>query len=169
MRSRIAFVSLSLLALALAGCGKSSTSASTPTATTRPAAKGRSRLIPEVLPVKSVTYEVPLSGGPGADLAPAGARNASGIAVISVNAATNELCWKFSQLQNVTAPTVARVYRSEPLSSGRYGFELGHKFTLSGCRPENTIFLGLLGAHPERFYVSIHNAHYPAGIVRAQL
>ena len=97
---------------------------------------------------------------------PAGAPGASGIATISVNASTRELCWSFSQLKNVTAPTKARIFRAAAPGSWQYGFPLGHPYKPSGCIPENPAFLGLLGAYPEEFYVIIDTAHFPVGAVR---
>ncbi len=160
---------VSLLVVAFVGCGSTHKSA-TKSAPLPPGVT----TFPKLPPVKSVTYGVDLSSATttavtGVARAPAGARNASGRAVISVNASSNELCWTFSQLKNVGAPTVARIYRAAAPGSWRYGYPLGHPYKASGCIPENSVFLGLLGAKPQEFYVSIHTARFPGGAVRGQI
>ncbi len=172
MHGRIVGFCLAAVVLGFAACGKSS-----PAPTTAVTPPGVTTYTPPPL-AKTATYSVALSGtvgvsgavgAPVGSRAPAGAPNGSGLAVISVNAATSELCWKFSQLTNVTAPTVARVFRWAAPGSWRYGFALGHKYKSSGCIPENRIFLGLLTAKPQDFYVSIHTTRFPGGAVRGEL
>jgi hypothetical protein len=163
MHSRTA-VSVAVVTVALTGCGGTNTP-STPSTPSTQTHKGPP-------PVRSVTYSVPLSGKTvvsGTHKAPPGALNASGLAVISVNASSNELCWRFSQLKNVGSPTVARIYLAAGPGSYLYGTPLGHPFKAAGCLPKNPIFLGFLGARPLEFYVSIHNAQFPGGVVRGQV
>jgi hypothetical protein len=116
--------------------------------------------------VKSATYRVALTGSTGA---PPGAPHASALAILTVKAPTHELCWEFSNLKNVSAPTAARIYRSlaggPPLGSG---VPLGSAYKPSGCLAEPPVFLGLLGAHPKNFYLAIDNAQYPKGAVRGR-
>jgi hypothetical protein len=163
MRTWTALLSVTVAALASAGCGSTTKSASTPEI---PGVK-RYKPLP---PPKSVTYTASLSGASGisSPRAPAGAPHASGLAFISVKAPTLELCWSFSQLKNVPAPTKAFIYRAASLEAWRYGFRLGNTYKASGCLPENRIFLTLLGIKPEQFYVSIRNARFPLGAVRGQ-
>jgi CHRD domain len=173
MRSRTVAVSLvvfMVVVLAFASCGGGTKTVTTTAPTTSPTPPGVSKHVGPP-PVKSVSYSVSLSGAAGVSSprAPAGEPNGSGFAAISVNASTGELCWKFSQLKNVTRPTVARIYRAASLGSFLYGFRLGHTYKSSGCLPENPIFLGLLGARPQEFYVSIHSARFPEGAVRGQV
>jgi hypothetical protein len=146
-------------------------------------------------PVKSVAWNVSLSGtggtsgevlkppGPGTAIpypAPPGAPYGSGLAVISTHASTRELCWKFSQLTNVTTPTRARIYRLASRIAWMTGFELSRRggivvgpagratYTSSGCLPENSAFLALLGAKPWQFYVAIDTPRFRLGAVRGQ-
>jgi hypothetical protein len=166
MHSRGVVFLLAVVVLAFAGCG------STKTVATKAGPNVPAGFPAYPPPPISVTYSISLSGASGVSgtyPAPAGAPNGSGLAVISINAATRELCWQFSQLKNVTAPTVARIYRLAGPTTWRYGYTLGRPFKSSGCLPENWIILGFLGAKPQQFWVSIHTAQFPGGAVRGQV
>jgi CHRD domain len=160
---RSALLALSAVALVLAGCG-------TVTKTVEVNPPHVSNYVPPPAP-RSVTYTFPLtSDQAGSVVAPHGQPGASGTAVFSVNPRTGELCWTFSNLTHITNPTVARVYRyTSPRAPVQYGFKLGAHFKPSGCVPENLIFLGLLGATPQEFWVSIHSARYPEGAARGRV
>ena len=163
VRNRIPFVVAALAATVLGGCG--STKTTTTTAKTAPAVPGATEIgTPPA--VKSATYRAILAGGTGS---PAGAPQGFGIAVISVKAPSGELCWEFSKLKHVASPTAARIYRSlaggPPLTPG---VPLGSSYKTSGCVHEPAVFLGLLGAHPQNFYVAIDNAQFPKGAVRGR-
>jgi hypothetical protein len=193
MPSRTAFVALVVVVLALAGCGStkkttstattssvtapatttpvgsatySVTTKPTPPAATSPVTAPTTRTSGAPPPAKSASYSVSLAGTSGGL---PGAPNGSGLAVISLNASSDQLCWKFSQLKNVTAPTVAKIYKATPHGPGTAGLPLGSAYSSSGCVTEPSIFLGAIGAHPQRFYVSIHDAQFPGGAVRGQL
>ena len=155
-RSRAAFVSLAVAVLAFAGCG------GTKPVTTAVLPPGVSRA-PELPQPINATYSVSLAGFKR------GSPNGSGHAVVSINASTNELCWTFSQLKNVTSPTVARLFRNFTGASGRNGFLLGRAYKSSGCIHLESAVLGLIGAKPEQFYVNIHDARFPGGAVRGPL
>ena len=149
MGSRVVF--LVVAGLAVAGCG--STNKATPTAPASSAAA------PTVL-----AYSVPLSGANGP---PAGAPNGSGLAVLTANPHKGELCWQFSQLMNVTAPTLATLYGWGPGLSGRHGIHLGRTYRPSGCQHEPAILFRLLEAHPQSYAIGIYNAQFHEGAVRA--
>src|SRR5271155_1230813 len=108
MVSRVTLVSLALVVLALAGCG--STKQAATTAATTPSGAPP--------PAKSASYTVTLAGYKG------GSPSGSGHAFISINASTDELCWTFSALQNVTAPTVIRIFHTFKGASGKHGIQL---------------------------------------------
>jgi hypothetical protein len=170
MHSRGVVFLLAVAVSAFAGCGgtKTVTTAAPPKAGVNPPAG----FSPDIPPPRSVTYNVSLSGAGGVSgtyPAPAGARHGSGLAVISVNAPRRELCWQFSQLKNVTAPTVARIYRLAGPTTWQYGYKLGRPFKSSGCLPENPTFLGFIGAKPQQLWVSIDTAQFRFGAVRGQL
>lgn len=173
MHSRRVVFLLAVAVFAFAGCSsKKLETTAAKKVETSPAASPPTGFSPYPPPPKSVTYSISLSAASGVSgtyPAPAGAPKGSGLAVISINAPRLELCWQFSQLKNVTAPTVARIYRLAGPTTWRYGYKLGGTFKPSGCLHENWIFLGFLGAKPQQFYVSIHTAQFPGGAVRGQL
>jgi hypothetical protein len=163
---RTACASLAVLGLVLAGCGSSNTATST---STLPKVPGVTPYTPPP-PAKQISYSVSLGSAKGVPVgAPAGAPNASGLVAISINPATRELCWRFTELKNVPKPTAARLYQYVPGGTGEGGLPLGRTYTPSGCLVRNVTVYAVLEAHPERFYVSLHSAKFPAGAVRGQL
>lgn len=95
---------------------------------------------------------------------------ASALAILAIKAPSLELCWQFSQLKNVTAPTRARIYRSLAGGPGvgGLGVVLGAGYTPEGCDREPEGFLALLGKVPQNFFLSIDNAAFPHGAVRGR-
>ena len=83
-----------------------------------------------------------------------------------MNASSGELCWKFSQLKNVTAPTKARLYHNLP---GMPGIPLGLVYRSSGCIGELPALLEHYEANPQRLWVGIKTTRFPNGAVRGQL
>jgi hypothetical protein len=167
-RSRAAFVSLALVALAVAGCG-----GSTKTVTSTPLPPGVQLAPPTPKPIDA-TYHVVLTGKrekrfAGAPALKRGSPGGSALAVATTNASTNQFCWEFSQLKNVSSPTVARLFRNFPGATGRGGFDLGRRYKSSGCIHLEPAVLGLIGEKPGQFYLNIHNAQYPFGAVRGPL
>jgi hypothetical protein len=152
-------------ALGFAGCG-----GATKTVTT-----GVTRVLPPGVKlyspphVAAATYSISLVGTKGPGRAPAGEPNGSALAVISINPSTNELCWKFSQLKNVTAPTDARLYVYTPGGPGTNGARLGSGFSASGCIPLPPITLELIERRPQLYIISIHTARFPGGAVRGAI
>jgi hypothetical protein len=116
--------------------------------------------------VKSVTYRVSLSGTNGS---PNGAPNGSALGIVSIKAPTSELCWQFSQLKNIGAPTRVRIYRSLAGGPGvGAGITLGSTYKPASCVHEPPVFLGLLGKSPKNFFLSIDTARFPRGAVRGR-
>jgi CHRD domain len=166
---RIAPLAAAVAVLSLAGCGGGGTATVTVTTATPRHAPGDIPLPPKK-PVTSNTYSVPLSpsaGTSGEFPAPPGSPNASGLAAISIHAPTGQLCWTFSQLQNVVAPRVALIY-NRPAGAYSYlqGFALGHAYKPSGCVHRTSFNLRLIETYPQRWYISIHTARFPGGAVR---
>lgn len=162
MYGRTALVALALVALALVGCGKGGearvATTTTLTAPSTPFKRTRARE-----PFNSVSYTVHLAGFSE------GSPNGSAVAEISVSRPSLEICWKFSNLVNVTAPTVARIYAFVPGGPGTHGLRLGPRYTSSGCEPEPYAVLEDFALHPRGFRVSIHDAQFPGGAVRGAL
>jgi hypothetical protein len=168
--SRAALVSLALAVLAVAGCGGGTKTVAT---ATPPLPAGVERARPEPTPINA-TYQVTLNGNRATQFGlppgfPHGSPHGSALAVVTTNASTNQLCWKFSQLKNVSSPTEARLFRTFSGATGRHGFLLGRRYTPSGCIHLPAGTLGLIGAKPQQFFLNIHNARYPYGAVRGPL
>ncbi len=175
MRSRIALVSVAVLALAAAGCGsskKSTTTTSSIGATTPStgATSANAKVVPR-------TYRVALAG---ANEVPKGAPNGSGTAVISIRTKNNPhlppalrgpaLCWTFTNLKNVTAPTVAHIHKGAAGTSGNVVIPFDGKYRAFACVAKaDPTMLAQIEANPKEFYVNVHNAAYPGGAVRGQL
>src|SRR5271165_6019651 len=152
MSRGIGLVCLTATALALAGCGGTT----------------KTKYPPGVIPpkppppLKAVTYNITLASAAG------GAPGGTGLATISVvptSSSTGELCWRFSELTNVTSPTVAVIGLYIPHGASTHGSPLGRHHTASGCMPAPGAFLRRLGAYPKRYFISIHTAQYPGGAV----
>jgi hypothetical protein len=146
-----------------AGCGSTSkTQTTAATGSTLP--PGAKPAIPnKPPPPKSTSYNVVLAGFPG------GAPSGSGLATVSINAATDELCWKFLDVKNIPKPTVARLYRTFPGASGEGGFLLGSTYKPSGCVHLSAISLGVIERRPDEMYLDIHTAHPPWGVIEGPL
>lgn len=166
MRRRTTLVSLTVGVLALTGCGGSSTVTTT---VARPSVLPPGvRLYhpPHVVPA---TYTINLASAPGPGREPAGEPNGSGLAVVKIEPSTNQLCWQFAQLKNVTAPTDARLYVYTAGGTGRVGLRLGSTFKASGCFGWEPVWLESVERNPPAYIISIHNARFPAGAVRGRL
>jgi hypothetical protein len=174
MRSTTSLVPLAIGLLALAGCGSNKKATSSVPASTAPATvttetappPGAVTISHPPAPAKPRTYRVKLAGSTEV---PAGAPTGSGLAVISIKA-KGEVCWKFSALKGVAAPTAAHIHRGPSGTSGPIVIPLGSAYKQDGCvmgTPPQ--LLALIEANPKQFYVNIHNAKYPGGAVRAQL
>jgi uncharacterized membrane protein len=172
MRRRIALVSLAVVALGFGGCGGSSKKSTTTAAAPTPATTSTSTSAPSTVPsnttatIKPRTYAVKMAG---ANEVPSGAPNASATAVISIKA-SKQLCWKFTNLSNVTAPKMAHIHQAPAGKAGAIVIPLGTTYKASGCVPSVApTLLSQIESDPKGFYVNIHNAKYPGGVVRAQL
>jgi hypothetical protein len=163
MRNRITLVALAVTALAFAGCGSSSSSStnssSSPSSApaTTPAAANAT--------VKAHVYTVSMKGS---NEVPKGAPNGSATAVITIKT-SNQVCWAFTNLKNVTAPKVDHIHKGPAGASGSIVIPLGAAYKASGCVPASATLLSQIESNPSGFYVNIHNVAYPQGVVRGQL
>lgn len=158
MRSRAGFVSLVVVGLAFAGCGGTNKAASTATTRSAPVPSG-----PTEPPAKSLTYSVKL--GPNAKAprprARALAAHRSGRALITIKGASDEICWKFSQIKNIEPPTEGAIvghitgvgFLSAPIE--------GEGYTASGCLQKPRKLLNLIEENPHDLYVNIQNQKHP--------
>ncbi len=171
MRSSTLLLCLAAVAVAVAGCGSSKTqTASAPPASTASTSQtpppGATTLTAPPPAARARTYRLKLAG---AAETPAGAPSGSGIAVLSIKP-PNEVCWQFSELKNVSAPTAAHIHHGLPGTSGPIVIPLGGTYKPAGCvKGIARQLLAVIELNPRRFYVNVHNAKYPSGAVRSQL
>lgn len=100
---------------------------------------------------------------------PRGAPNASGLAVIHLNAAKRSVCWQFKNLKGVTSPTASHIHKGGKGVSGPVFIPLGAKFAMKGCTTASKSSITAVESKPGAYYVNVHNAKYPNGAVRGQL
>jgi CHRD domain len=178
MRSRLLIPGLAVVVIGVVGCGSSSssssssTSASTPASTTAstPASTGTTTN-PAAAAVKkavSQTYAVKMTG---AAETPAGAPGGTAKAVVTLSTKTGKVCWTFTSLSGVSAPTAAHIHLGGAGTAGNIVLPLstGTTFLTKGCVPASATLIGAIAANPHGYYVNIHNMQYPGGAVRAQL
>jgi hypothetical protein len=156
---RAALVSIAVAMLAFTGCGGGNKT----TSTLNKVFSGQVTRNEALPPAKTATYSANLAGFSG------GSPNGSGLAVININAATDQLCWSFYQLKNLPSPTVARIFRNFPGAEGTGGYLLGSHYTPSGCIHKPALTLALIESRPEEFYVNVHTKQFPEGAARGAL
>ena len=111
----------------------------------------------------SVAAEVP---------APVGSPSGSGIANISIDTATNQICWAISLGGFTESITAAHIHQAPPGVAGPVVVPLFPPLpvngTVSGCTTDAT-HAPEIAANPAGFYVNVHTATNPAGEGRGQL
>jgi len=155
-------------ALVASGCGssKKSSSSSSATSSSSPYAPAVTPTPSTPVHIKSLTFHVRLAGS---NEVPKGAPNGSGIAVINFRPKTNQVCWTFSALKEVTNPTAAHIHEGAAGISGPVVVAFAPPYRPAGCVGGPAPLLARISVNPRRYYVNIHNAKYPNGVVRAQL
>jgi hypothetical protein len=170
--------STACIALALAGCGSSEKkTASTPSTASEQAASSSTTKALNTPPVEapagkviSAKYTLKLSGANGV---PPGAPGGSALATLLIKPYSERegsICWGFSQLKNVPAPTWARIYNiaaGGAVAAAGGGIRLGVPYRASGCMAVGALIQRLIEAHSSDWFVAIDNARYPLGAVRS--
>jgi CHRD domain len=100
---------------------------------------------------------------------PKGDPNGSGIVVIHLNAAKATACWEFKGIKNITTPQAAHIHKGGAGVAGPVVVPFGTAYKAKGCAKSTKAVIGAIEEHPNRYYVNIHNAKYPAGAIRGQL
>jgi hypothetical protein len=164
-------VGITFIVLALAGCGdtKKPASAGATTSTEKPVSS---------TPLRSVSYSVTLSGpNPHAPLilAPSGPKHppvyhqkpggprGSGTAVVSIRAASNELCWEFEHLKNMILPPNEALISAKIIGVGRTFTPLSdehERYVDAGCASEPRWLEEYIEQQPHSFEVLIRNRKY---------
>ena len=99
-----------------------------------------------------------------------GDTDGTGMALITVNAGQNQVCYKLSVAKIATA-TAAHIHEAAPTAAGPVKVTLGAPASgmSKGCvKVDRALALEIL-KRPADYYVNVHNAAFPAGAVRGQL
>ena len=119
----------------------------------------------------------------GAQEVPPADPDGSGKATVQINVAAGQVCFEIKSLKDVGAPNRGHIHkqvagqngpivvpffelvgaptdaRNDQLESGR----------LADCVSADPVLLADIVAHPDQYYVNVHNARFPAGAMRCQL
>jgi hypothetical protein len=98
-----------------------------------------------------------------------GDRNGSGLATVTVDAASEEICYELT-VRNIAAATAAHIHEADRHDAGDVVQPLDAPTdgSSSGC-VVNTALAPELVANPDGYYVNVHNSEFPGGAVRGQL
>ena len=101
-----------------------------------------------------------------------GDADGAGTASIRLNQGKKQVCYELS-VSNIGAATAAHIHRGGTGVAGPVVVTLGTPAangTSSGCVDNvSDTLIKELRQTPEKFYVNVHNAEFPAGAVRGQL
>lgn len=103
----------------------------------------------------------------GAEEAPGpGDPDGSGFASIRLNVGQERVCWEIS-FENIAGAAAAHIHRAPAGSPG--GVVVPLNPNEPGCTSAAPDLIQEIIDFPERFYVNVHNAEFPAGAIRGQL
>ena len=105
----------------------------------------------------------------GANEVPKGDPDGKGLAVIHLNAAKRTVCWSFKGVARIAKPTQAHIHLGRRGTAGNIVVAFGGAYKASGCVKASKSLIEKIETSPNRYYVNIHNAKYPAGAIRGQL
>lgn len=94
----------------------------------------------------------------------------SGWARITVNPGQGEVCW-WLEVEGIAPATAAHIHVAPAGVAGPVVVPLSPPTdgSSSGCADVDRDLAMALIQHPERYYVNVHNADFPAGALRGQL
>ena len=104
----------------------------------------------------------------GKNEVPKGSPTAHGIVNLTLSSAKQSVCWRF-ELVGVSKPAVAHIHKGRAGVSGPIFIPLGKAYKAKGCTSASKAKIEAVESKPNGFYVNVHNAKYPAGVVRGQL
>jgi CHRD domain len=106
----------------------------------------------------------------GANEAPVrGDPNGTGLVVLHLSTAKKTACWQFSNVRGIAKPTAAHIHKGRKGTSGPVVIPFGTTYKAKGCQKAAKRLIEAIETNPNRYYVNIHNAKYPAGAIRGQL
>jgi CHRD domain len=104
----------------------------------------------------------------GKNEVPKGSPTAHGIVNLDLKSGAGKVCWTF-QLAGVSKPLAAHIHKGRAGVSGPVFIPLGKSFKAKGCTAAAKKLIEAVEANPNGFYVNVHNAKFPGGIVRGTL
>jgi hypothetical protein len=119
------------------------------------------------------------SGGPtlraalsGANETPPNNTGGTGFATVTLNPGHQRVCFTITVSQNVLPATATHIHVTPVGQPGPIVVPLtppGANGASSGCvHASRDLILNII-RHPSAYYVNVHNAQFPAGVVRGQL
>jgi len=106
----------------------------------------------------------------GAAEVPPADPDGSGVANISIDTVTNQICWTIS-VGGIGDPVMAHIHEGVVGANGPVRVPLFPPLPLpnsSGCITDAT-YAPLIAANPAGFYVNVHTTEFPSGAIRGQL
>lgn len=103
--------------------------------------------------------EVPAKGDP----------NGTGFVVVTFKAAKGSTCWEFKNVGKIGAPSAAHIHKGRKGVAGPVVIAFGTAYKAKGCQKAAKSLIEAIETNPNRYYVNIHNAKYPGGVLRGQL
>jgi len=104
----------------------------------------------------------------GKNEVPKGSPAAHGIVNLNLKSGAGQVCWTF-QLAGVSKPLAAHIHKGRPGGSGPVVIPLGKSYKAKGCASAPKKMIEAVETNPNNFYVNVHNAKFPGGIVRGTL
>ena len=100
---------------------------------------------------------------------PKGDPDGSGIVVVHLSTAKGTACWEFKGIKGIAKASAAHIHKGGAGVSGPVVIPFGTTYRAKGCAKSTKALIGAIEEDPNRYYVNIHNAKYPAGAIRGQL
>ena len=99
---------------------------------------------------------------------PKGSPTAHGIVNLNLKSGAGQVCWTF-QLAGVSQPLAAHIHKGRAGVSGPVFIALGKTYKAKGCVSAPKKMIEAVESNPNGYYVNVHNAKFPGGIVRGTL
>jgi hypothetical protein len=104
----------------------------------------------------------------GKNEVPKGSPTAHGIVNLTLSTSKRRVCWTF-ELAQVSKPQAAHIHKGRAGTSGPVFIPLGSGYKTKGCTSAPKSKIEAVESHPNAYYVNVHDARYPSGVVRGQL
>ena len=105
----------------------------------------------------------------GSNETPKGDSDGTGLVIVHFNGKKGTVCWDFKAVKGIAAPNAAHIHKGKKGVSGPVLIAFGAAYKAKGCVKAPKATIEKIETNPNRYYVNIHNAKYPAGALRGQL